>query len=216
MENKLNLIALIPGASTLLLIAVSVFVPWWQFSIGKPAIAQVNFSPVNFNVALFGNSLTMPLILALNIACLLTLASGGIVMLIYSVKPAKSYSKRLLGWAWKKPLYAVIFFVVEIVALTILGNTFLGFALPLQGAGTIQAPQNMVPNGANISVNVAGAFEMALLLCNCSCWTLHRSQTVSRQSARRCHDSASPCLRIKLSANSILSFTIFSNCNETS
>ncbi len=121
--NKINIIALIAGISTLLLIAISVFVPWWQFTVGKPTIAQVNFSPVNFNLAFLGSQVTVPLIWATNLACFLTLLSGGIIMLIYSLKPNKSYSKKLLGFGYKQPLFAVVLFVIELIALTIVAQS---------------------------------------------------------------------------------------------
>jgi hypothetical protein len=38
------------------------FVPWWQFTVGDPAIAQMSLSPVTYNLALFGKILTMPLV----------------------------------------------------------------------------------------------------------------------------------------------------------
>jgi hypothetical protein len=158
--NKINIIALIAGISTLLLIVISVFVPWWQFIIGKPTIAQISFSPVNFNFTLLGTSMATPLIWATNLACFLTLASGGIIMLIYSLKPNKSYSKKLLGFGYKQPVVAVILFVIELIALTIVASSVAGFNVPLQGAGVLQIPQSMTQgSGVNVSVNVIAALE---------------------------------------------------------
>jgi hypothetical protein len=158
--NKINIIALIAGISTLLLIAISVFVPWWQFIIGKPTVAQISFSPVNFNFTLLGTSMATPLIWATNLACFLTLASGGIIMLIYSLKPNKSYSKKLLGFGYKQPVVAVILFVIELIALTIVASSVAGFNVPLQGAGVLQIPQSMTQgSGVNVSVNVIAALE---------------------------------------------------------
>jgi len=159
MQNKIGLIALLAGVSTLLLIAISVFVPWWRFTVGHPTIAQVNFSPVNFNIALFGSQITIPLIFAMNLSCILTLASGGIIMVIYSLKPNKPYSKRLLGFGYKQPLFAVIIFVVELFALTVVAKAFSGFAVPLIGSGVLQIPSSMIPGKVSVSVNVLAAFE---------------------------------------------------------
>lgn len=161
---KINLIGLTAGVVTILLIAVSVYVPWWILSVGKPSIVQVNFSPVNLNFGLLGNSITIPLIWALNLASLLTLLSGGIIMLIYSLKPAKSYSKDLLGYGYKKPLYAVIMFVVGLVVLTVLAKSFTGISVPLNGSTAIQLPSSMVPNDTSISVSVFSAFEWPFYL----------------------------------------------------
>ena len=158
MQNKINIIALAAGISTLLLIAISIFVPWWQFTVGNPAIATVNVSPVNLNLALLGNSLTIPLIYALNIASALSLASGGIIMLIYSVRPNRSYSKKLLGFGYKKPLYAVILFVVALLSMSFMVQRFSGFAIPLAGSGAMSLPESMMPEGANVSVAVSAGF----------------------------------------------------------
>ena len=161
MQRPINLIALIAGALTLVLIAISVFVPWWKFTVGtgNPSIATVNFSPINLNFALFGNGLTIPLIWAMNLASLLTLLSGGMVMLVYAVLPTRQYSKKMLGFAYKKPLYAVIFFVIEIVVLSLLVKSIAGFGFPMLGTTTLKLPANMAPNGVSISANVSAAFE---------------------------------------------------------
>jgi hypothetical protein len=158
MQSKINIIALAAGISTLLLIAISIFVPWWQLNVGKPAIASVNVSPVNLNLALLGDSLTIPLVYALNIASALSLASGGIIMLIYSVRPNRSYSKKLLGFGYKKPLYAVILFIVALLSMSFMVQRFSGFAIPLAGSGAMSLPRGMAPDGVNISVAVSAGF----------------------------------------------------------
>jgi hypothetical protein len=158
MLNKINIVALVAGISTLILIAISIFVPWWQFIVGNPAIATVNVSPVNVNLALLGDSFTVPLIYALNIASALTLASGGITMLIYSLRPNKSYSMKLLGFGYKKPLYALIIFVITLVAMSFIAQKISGFAFPVIGSVATTIPQSMLPDGANVSINVSAVF----------------------------------------------------------
>ena len=54
MQNKINIVALVAGILTLLLIVISLFVPWWQLAVGNPAIATVNVSPVNLNLDVAG------------------------------------------------------------------------------------------------------------------------------------------------------------------
>ena len=81
-------------------------------------------------------------------------------MLIYSLRPDKSYSKKLLGFGYKQPLFAVIFFVVELIALTIVAKTVGGFDIPLMGSGVLQIPQSMMQgSGINVTVSVLAAFE---------------------------------------------------------
>ncbi len=85
-------------------------------------------------------------------------------MLIYSLMATKPYSKRLLGFAYKKPLYAVIFFVVELILLSVLVKLIAGFNLSLFGPSILQLPSNIAPSGVSISVSVLGAFEWPFYL----------------------------------------------------
>jgi hypothetical protein len=159
MPKQINYIALAAGILTFVLIAASVFVPWWQFIVGNPAIATVNFSPVNFNFALFDNlPLTVPLIVALNIAILLTLLAGGIALLIYSALPTKSYAKPLLGFGYKKPLYAVILFTAELAVMYFSITLLTGVSFPLTGSTELQLPSAIAPGGISISVIVSASF----------------------------------------------------------
>jgi hypothetical protein len=162
--KQINYIALVAGVLTLVLIAVSVFVPWWVFTVGSPAIATANFSPVNFNFSLFNTLLTVPLIWALNIASLLTLLAGGIALLIYSALPTKSYAKPLLGFGYKKPLYALILFIIELAILYFSATILTGISFPLVGSGTLQLPTSIAPGGISISVGVSAAFGWTFYL----------------------------------------------------
>ncbi len=155
MQSKINFVAMAAAVSTLVLVVVSWFVPWWKLTMGNnPEIALVNVSPVNFNFALFGNILTIPLIYALNIASLLTLAAGGIIMLAYSLYPTKSYSKQLLGFGYKKPLYAVIMFVIALLGMYFSVRYLAGMDFPLNGSGTMGLPEAMANMGVNVNVSV--------------------------------------------------------------
>ena len=124
MQNKINIVALVAAISILVLIPISIFVPWWQLAVGNPSIATVNVSPLNLNLALLGNPITIPLVFALNLGAALSLAAGGIIMLIYSMKPDKSYSMKLLGFGYKKPLYAVIIFIAGLLAMSLCSVSF--------------------------------------------------------------------------------------------
>ena len=153
METKINFVALIAGIASLALIAISWFVPWWQFTVGSPANVQVNFSPVNFNFSHSGTAIAIPLVLALNIACLLTLLAGALVLTIYAVKPTKPYSKQLLGFGYKKPLYTVVAFVVILVAVPLILQAAAGINLPVNGSAIIS------PKGSNQSANASAVLE---------------------------------------------------------
>jgi hypothetical protein len=161
MTGKINIVALVAGVLSLVLVALSWFVPWWQFTIGNPgpqAIATVNFSPVNFNFSFFNTMLTVPMIWALNIASLLTLLAGGIALVVYAVIPQKSYSKQILGFGYKKPLYAVILFIIELLVLYFSATMISGISFPIMGQGVLSLPASLAPGGISISVAVSTAF----------------------------------------------------------
>jgi NADH:ubiquinone oxidoreductase subunit 6 (subunit J) len=153
---KLNWFGIAGGITIILLIAISLFVPWWQLTVGDSLIAA-NVSPLYTNFELIGNSFTIPLLWAINLASILYLTAGGIVMLIYSIKPTKSYSKRLLGFSYRKPLYFVVFFVIGLVALTLIIQTMFNLSVSLMGSNEIALPSNMT-QGVNISVLVSAGF----------------------------------------------------------
>jgi hypothetical protein len=163
MQRQMNLMALASGIFTLILIAASMFVPWWQLNVGEPALASVNFSPVNFNFALFSDLLTVPIIWALNIACFLTLLAGGVSLLLYSIFPTKSYAKSLLNFGYKKPLYAIVLFVVQLVILYVSVTMLTGVDLPFSGAKILDLPL-IFTDGISVKVAVSAVFNWPFYL----------------------------------------------------
>jgi hypothetical protein len=163
MQRKINWFGLAGGAGTIALIIVSLFVPWWIFKVGSGSesgrgLIEAAVSPINTSFSGLGSdAFTVPLMWALNLTSLLTLAIGGIIMLIYSVVPLKPYSKRLLDFSYRKPLYSVAFFVVSLIALTLLVNGFLGFNVPIAGSANVQIPRSFT-TGASISMLVSADF----------------------------------------------------------
>jgi hypothetical protein len=163
-NRKLNWFGLAGGAATIVLIIVSLFVPWWHFQVGTPSaenetpILMADISPLNTSFGGLGeNSFTVPLIFAMNLVSILSMTASGIIMLIYSVLPNKSYSIKLLGFSYRKPLYSVIFFVVTLVALSFLFQSLLGFSIPLTGTANVQISQALSP-GATVSMLVSAYF----------------------------------------------------------
>ena len=121
MQNKINFIALAAGISSLLLdCRLRICSHGGNSRAGSPANFQLNFSPVNVNISHSGASIAIPLVLALNIACLLTLLAGGIILTIYALKPTKPYSKQLLGFGYKKPFYTLVAFIAILIAVPII------------------------------------------------------------------------------------------------
>lgn len=162
MNKKINWFGLAGGVTVFLVIIVSMFTPWWQLTVGDNLVnAQV--SPLNTNFNFLGTAFTIPLIWVFNIVSLLTLIASGITMLIYSVVPTKSYSKQLLNFAYRKPLYTVVSFVVVLFALTLLLRSVLGLNVPLSGSASSTAQIPFI-SGTTVDVVIASGFGFSFWL----------------------------------------------------
>jgi hypothetical protein len=151
----INWVGVAAGVFTLLVFAISLYIPWWQITVGDNLL-QVNASPVNTNFGLFGEQFTVPLIWALNLASILTLLASGATMLLYSFMPTKPYAKELLGFSYKKPLYVLVaFFVGLIVTISAVG--FFGLSVPLMGLANVSLPTSLTM-GAQVSASVLANF----------------------------------------------------------
>jgi hypothetical protein len=151
-----NWFGLAGGFLILIGTVVAVFVPWWQVTIGENLV-QANVSPFGTHFDLFGATFMIPLLWALNIVALLGFVAAGIIMLVYSVIPNRSYSLHLLGFAYKKPLFGVIFFVVTSFLLTVLIAELIGIYVPLSGSA-VSTLSERFSQSATISVVVTSAF----------------------------------------------------------
>jgi len=160
--KQINWFALIGGILILLLLPISIYFSWWQLTIGKNLLT-VNVSPVNTNITLFGNQFSSPLFWAMNITGSLTFLASGIIMLIYALVPAKPYSKDLLSFAYRKPLYIVIFYLACLLVMTFAAQAFLGQGIPITGSANLTLPSSMTM-GANISILVTSAFQWPFFL----------------------------------------------------
>ncbi|MFC1487631.1 hypothetical protein ACFLRN_08105 [Thermoproteota archaeon] len=166
MQTKKNWFGLAGSITVITLIIISMFVPWWQLTVGDDLVTT-NASPLNTNFNFIGDSFTIPLIMALNIASIISLSAGGIVMLIYSIKPQKSYSNRLLSFAYKKPLYSVLLFVIGLLLITILVKSLFSIDVPLSGSVTSTLPTDMT-QGVTLSVQMNAEFLWPFLLATLS------------------------------------------------
>jgi hypothetical protein len=175
LERKINWIGLAAGITTLVLVVVSLYVPWWQMSVdnitvGNGASPLISFentgelqlgaslSPVSTNVNFLDASFTVPLIWAYNMVGLLFLLTCGIVMLIYSVLPDKPYSKHLIGFAYKKPLLMIIFFAVPLIAFPLILQAILKISVPLNGTTTLALPMGFLGADMSVSATVTTGF----------------------------------------------------------
>jgi hypothetical protein len=157
MQTKINWVGLAGGVTTIALIIISLFSPWWQITVGEDLV-KANVSPLNTNFNFLGNTFTIPLIWALNLSSLLSLVASGIAMLVYSIIPTKPYSKHLLGFAYKKPLFILLLFVIVLFALTQIIQAMFSLSVPLIGSTTATLPESMT-YGATIAVLISAEFQ---------------------------------------------------------
>jgi len=116
--------------------------PWWELTVGQEFL-KADVSPLNTHFSVFGTVMTIPLIWVLNITCLLSLIASAIAILIYSVVPTRSYSKHLLGFAYKKPLFTLLLFVIGIFAIAFVFGALLQISFPVAGSTTLTVPASM-------------------------------------------------------------------------
>jgi hypothetical protein len=162
MQSKINYFGLAGGIATIVLVAVSVFVPWWVLSVGQ-GLVKANVSPVYTDFNIVGNAFTVPLLLAMNVASVLFMTAGGVAILAYSVLPSKSYAKRLLGFGYSKPLFSLVVFVVLLVALQQILRMTVNLNVPLFGSATSVLPQS-ITSGTTVTLLMQAEFQWPFYL----------------------------------------------------
>jgi hypothetical protein len=161
LNRNVNWFGFAAGIVTLIVLVISLFIPWWQLTVGDN-LMKVNASPVNTTFGLFGAQFTLPLIFALNLVSVLTFTASGLVMLFYSLMPTKPYSKQLLGFSYKKPLFSLITFISGLLIITSIAG-LLDINVPIVGSTTLSLPSNLTM-GANIKALVSGNFQLPFWL----------------------------------------------------
>ena len=124
---------------------------------------RMQLSPLYTNFSLAGNSFTLPAILAVNISCILISLIGSVLILVYSVKPAKPYAKTLLNLSFATPLFFVVIFIIGLFALSFIIPAMYDLSFPLVGSANVQLPSNAV-EGINISVQLIAEFLLPFYL----------------------------------------------------
>ena len=160
--GKINWFGFAGGVTTIIMIAVSMVYPWWQLTVGDNLLTA-NASPVNTTFGALGTSFAIPFIWALNVVSLLTLLASAVAMLIYSLVPGKSYSKHLLDFGYKKPLFIVVFFVIGLVATVLICQTVLSLSVPLMGSTTSTLSIPFV-SGVSITVLLTAGFQWSFVV----------------------------------------------------
>ena len=154
---KINWFGLAGGVTTIVMIAVSMVYPWWQLTVGDNLLTA-NASPVNTNFGVLDTTFAIPFIWALNVVSLFTLLASSIAMLSYSLVPGKSYSKHLLDFGYKKPLFIVLFFVIGLLVTTLICEAVLSLSIPLMGSTTSKLSIPFI-SGVTITVLLSAGFQ---------------------------------------------------------
>jgi hypothetical protein len=160
--TKFNWFALAGGFLTFLLVAVSIVVPWWQLKVGDDLVT-VEASAINVNSGFLDTSFTIPFIWALNMIGILSLLASAITMMVYSVIPRKPYSKHLLNFGYKRPLFIVLFFVLGLVVTMMICQIALNLRVPLMGSSISTLPIPFV-SGITMTVMLSAGFQWSFWL----------------------------------------------------
>jgi len=155
-SQRVNWFGFVGGILTVILVFVSMLYPWWQLTVGELFKAKV--SPVNTNFGLLGTDFAIPFIWALNMISLVMLILSGIAMIAYSVIPNKPYSQYLLNFSYKKPLFALIFFIAGLFAVTLILQAVLSINMPLVGSATVTLPESLT-KGLTVSLILSAGFQ---------------------------------------------------------
>jgi len=159
MKRIINWFALTASITTFVLLILSVYIPWWKLTLGSDFLT-IYASPIVTNFGLHGSQFNIPLIWAWNLANILLFTAGGIVMLAYSFFPTKPWSVDLIGFAWRKPIWAFASFTIGLVVLVFAAG-FFGMNFPLMGTEYVTfAFPDFIPISASISSEVTATFML--------------------------------------------------------
>jgi len=162
--KTMNLFALAAGALMLVVVALSIFVPWWKLQIGSgTGFVTVNVNPFYTNFGVLRLNFVVPVLFAINVAAIALFTASGVIFIIYAFKPTKSYSKHLLSYGWKRPVYTIIGFIVVLMVILYvvpgvvnsMGHSTIPVPLaPLMGSSLIRLPSGVFDNSNSIQIGI--------------------------------------------------------------
>lgn len=161
--KKINWPGLACSLTTATIVALSILyaAPWWQVAMGDE-VGQAEISPLDYKANLAGASIEIPIIWFLNLGSKLTMATCAVAMFIYSVATHKPFSKKLLGFAYKKPILMLVLFTVLLVVSTYMVAAFFGINAPLMGTTTLSLSVGGATVNAPISTSLTWVFWLAV------------------------------------------------------
>jgi len=146
-------------------VASSFYTPWWRLQAGP---ATVNADPFFASITVLGVDCTAPLMLALNVGTLSSYMVGGAALIICALRPMEGYSRHLLAFGWKRPVYTLAGFTVALAAVRCIVPLVAAkygcpsLAFPLVGSSAVQLPSG--PFKASITVEATASFTHSFLL----------------------------------------------------
>jgi hypothetical protein len=198
MATKMNYFGLVGGALTIIVVAISLFAPWWKLTAGpyypfssSDYLITTALSPFTTNLTILGTAITFPIIWASNLAIIFSLVAAGIIMIIYSAAPTKPYAKQLLDFSYNKPLFSVIAFVILLFAMTLIFQLLLNLNIPFTGTTTSTLPRGMT-QGITVSVMVSAAFEWPFWLAAAASGLCIAAKLYHRKIAKPNYTSMAP------------------------
>jgi hypothetical protein len=170
---KRNWFALAAGVLMFATVASSLSSPWWKVQVGS-GLLTVNIDPFFTNFNILGVSYVVPILFALNVGTAALFIAGGIALIVYTVKPVESYSKHLLSFGWKRPLYVTVGFIailalflhVAPIAVNAMAHSIIAPTpiVPLMGSSTIQLPSGISEVPAQVTITAAATFTYSFFL----------------------------------------------------
>ena len=159
--KKINWLGFAGGLATITLVVISLTYafPWWHLRVDQQ-LGEANVSPLNFNLTLFGTSMTPPIAWFLNMSCQLSLIASAVAMLFCSVASDKEYSKNLLNFAYKKPLIVVVIFLSFLFISIYITGTLFHIDVPLTGTTTA----TLDAGAATVEIPIATEFTWVFWL----------------------------------------------------
>jgi len=149
------------GAVALVLLSVLYRAAWWCVLIGD-GVGQAEISPLDFRMSLVGVSVEVPIIRFLNVGSRLTFVACAVVMFVYSVMARRSFSRYLLGFAYKKPLLMLGFFAVMLVVSALYVEAFFGVYVPLMGTVNVLVSEGGTTAKVPVSTSFTWVFWLAV------------------------------------------------------
>jgi len=172
---KRNWFAFAAGVLMLTAVISSLSAPWWRLQVGENLIV-VDADPFYASFSILGVRYFIPIVSAMNAAAAALFVAGGVTLIIYALKPAKDYSRRLLSFGWKRPIQVLTVFIIMLAvmvryaapaAISMIAHGASASAqidVPLTGSSMMQLPEGILDAHVKVAVALAASFTHSFYL----------------------------------------------------